>query len=115
MLWLIPGTVAFTVAKILQNDLAARGHLDHCLVACLIVLVTMLVLDWLWIPADGALGAARASSVAYVAASAYSLVAYRASGGAAIRECLIVRPSDWRYVTGVFAAVWEKIRGGGPR
>jgi O-antigen/teichoic acid export membrane protein len=115
MLLLIPGTVAFTVAKILQNDLAARGHLNHCLVACLLVLTTMLALDWLWIPQDGALGAARASSVAYVAASVYTLIAYRASGGATIRECLVVRAADWRYVTGVFAAVWSKIRGGGRR
>jgi O-antigen/teichoic acid export membrane protein len=112
MLLLIPGTVAFAVAKILQNDLAARGRLDQCLVACLISLVAMLVLDWLWIPADGALGAARASSIAYGAASAYLLVAYRLSGGAPIRECLIVRSSDWRYVTGVLQAVWEKVRGG---
>lgn len=109
--WLLPGTVAFTVAKILQNHLAARGHLNHCIVACSIVLVTMVTLDVLWIPSDGAFGAARASSIAYLASAAYTLVVYRRTGGAPILHCLVPQRGDLRYVREIGAAIGEKLRG----
>ena len=106
---LIPGTVAFTVAKILQNDLAARGHLNHCLVACCVVLVTMISLDIALVPSHGAFGAAVASSVAYGASAVYTLFAYWSAGGTNPSQCLLIRRSDWSYARQVIAAVREKI------
>ena len=109
LMYLVPGTVAFTVAKILQNDLLARGHVNQCLVACTVVLVTMIGLDIVLIPERGAVGAAMASSIAYIVSSLYTLVAYRRCGGAGFRECLVLRVSDWEYVTELLAAIREKV------
>ncbi|MEM7200801.1 MAG: polysaccharide biosynthesis C-terminal domain-containing protein [Planctomycetota bacterium] len=111
LLVLMPGTVAYTVAKILQNDLAARGHLDQCLQACFIVLVVMVSLDIALIPRMGAVGAAWASTVAYWASAIYSLWAYRAHGGASVMKCLIPRREDLKYARELYAAVREKIGG----
>jgi O-antigen/teichoic acid export membrane protein len=108
--WLLLGTVPFTVARVLQNDLAARRYLNSCIAAGLVVLLTMLLLDWLWIPAHGALGAARAAAVAFAAACFYTLWAYRRSGGAPVLDCLIPRRSDLVYVRDIASGVIDKLR-----
>jgi len=108
---LIPGTVAFIVAKVLQADLAARGHLNRCVTACSLVFVIMVVLDWMWIPEHGAVGAAYASSVAYIVSAIYSLFAYRMTGGGTVGACLLVRRSDLSYARELVSAVVEKVKG----
>lgn len=110
LLLLIPGTVGYTVAKVLQADLAARNHLQPCVNAGLGVLCIMLTLDALLIREHGASGAAVASSVAYLYASVYTLIAYRRSGGARLLECLVPRSSDWSYVQDIARAVLAKLR-----
>ncbi len=109
-LWLAPGTACFTLAKILQNDLAARGHLPACIGAGTIAFCTMIGLDVLWIPAQGAIGAAKASSVAYFASAAFTLWAYSRRGGARALECVWPRRGDGVYVREIGAAVWRKLR-----
>lgn len=110
LLVLVPGTVAYTVGKILQADLAGRNYLNQCLVACSIVLITMVTLDIWWVPVEGAVGAAWASSIAYVLSSIYTLFAYRLSGGGSILACLIPRAADTEYVRAVASALGEKLR-----
>lgn len=110
-LWLAPGTAAFTVAKILQNDLAARGHLNACMASGAISFVGMIVLDVLWIPEGGAIGAAQASSLAYLLAAGFTLWAYSRSGGAGMLECLVPRRGDGAYVRDIAAGIWRKLRG----
>lgn len=110
-LWLmVPGTAAFTVSKILQADLAARDHLQTCVNAQLIVLVSMLGFDVLWIPAHGASGAAAASTASYVLGTIYTVLAYSRQTGTAWWRCLFVHGSDFRYGADIFAAVWQKLR-----
>ncbi|MBL9078174.1 MAG: polysaccharide biosynthesis C-terminal domain-containing protein [Planctomycetes bacterium] len=115
-LWvLVPGTVAFTVSKVLQADLAARDRLQTCVHAQLLVLVTMLGLDVLLIPDHGAIGAAAASSVAYVASTIYTSVAYARQTGTPIWRFLFVQPGDFRYIRDIVVAVIHKVRGRGKR
>lgn len=110
LILLTPGTVAYTVSKVLQADLAARGHLHVCVRAQVVVLVTMIGLDILWMPTYGASGAALASTVAYIVSTMYTLWAYRRSTGTAIWTCLIMHPSDFRYVGQILNAVLAKLR-----
>lgn len=107
---LTPGTIAFTVSKVLQADLAARNKLDVCVNAQLVVMVTMLGLDWLWMPRYGATGAALASTVAYVASTLYTLWAYSRSTGTASWTCLVVHLSDFRYIRDIVNGVLVKLR-----
>jgi hypothetical protein len=110
LLALAPGTVAYTVSKVLQADLAARDRLQTCVHAQLVVFVAMLALDFAWIPSHGALGAAWASSVAYVLGSAWTLVAWSRQTGIAAWRCVIVHPSDFRYIRDIVAAILGKLR-----
>ena len=110
-LWLLaPGTVGFTVSKILQADLAARDELQTCVNAQVFVLITMLALDVWWIPSHGANGAALASTVAYVAGTVWTVVAYSRQTDTAAWRCLFVHPSDFGYIRDIFAAVIRKLR-----
>ncbi len=109
-LWLAPGTVAFTVVKILQNDLAARGHLNACMKSGALSFVTMIALDVLWIPSGGAIGAAQASTVAYLVAAAYMLWIYPRLGGASALECIVPQRGDMQYVREIASGIWRKLR-----
>ncbi|HEX5053071.1 MAG TPA: polysaccharide biosynthesis C-terminal domain-containing protein [Planctomycetota bacterium] len=110
LLMLVPGTVAYTVSKVLQADLAARNHLQTCVNAQLLALVVMLGLDLLWIPEQGAVGAAAASTVAYVSSTIFTLWAYGRQTGTPIWRCLFVHTSDFRYIREIAAAVVGKLR-----
>lgn len=110
LLWLTPGTVAYTVSKVLQADLAARDRLQTCVNAQLLVLVVMLGCDAWWIPQHGALGAAAASTVAYIASTAYTLIAYGHQTDTPAWRCLFVHPSDFSYIREILAAVRAKLR-----
>jgi O-antigen/teichoic acid export membrane protein len=110
-LWaLVPGTVAFTVSKVLQADLAARNRLQTCVNAQLIVLGVMLVLDLVLIPLWGAVGAAAASTAAYVVSTIYTLLCYAQGTGTPWSHCLLVHRADLRYVREIWNAVLGKIR-----
>jgi O-antigen/teichoic acid export membrane protein len=110
LLLLVPGTAAFTVSKILQADLAARDRLQTCVNAQVVVLVTMLALDVLWIPSRGALGAAAASTVAYLAGTVWTVFAYARETGTPAWRCLVVHRSDFRYIREIVGAVVGKLR-----
>jgi O-antigen/teichoic acid export membrane protein len=110
LLVLAPGTVAYTVSKVMQADLAARDHLDTCVAAQGLVFVVMLVLDVLWIPDQGAVGAAWASTVAYLVGTVFTVAAYSRQARTPMWRCLVVHPADFRYIGDVFVAVAAKLR-----
>lgn len=110
LVMLVPGTVAFTVSKVLQADLSARNHLQTCVNAQVLVLVTMLGFDLWLIPEHGAVGAAAASTIAYVASTIYTCIAYSRQTGTAIWRVLVVHPSDFGYIRHILAAILGKLR-----
>jgi Na+-driven multidrug efflux pump len=111
VLWLlVPGTVGFTVSKVLQADLAARNHLQTCVNAQVVVLVVMLGVDIWLIPEHGALGAAVASTIAYTVGTIWTVCAYCAQTKVSIWECLVVQPKDFRYIRDIIGAVINKLR-----
>lgn len=110
LLVLVPGTVAFTVSKVLQADLSARDRLQTCMNAQLVVLFVMLAGDLLLIPEYGAVGAAGASTVAYVVSTVYTCAAYSRETATPIWRVLVVHPADFRYIRDIAAAVIAKLR-----
>jgi Na+-driven multidrug efflux pump len=109
-LWMLaPGTVGFTVSKVLQADLAARDKLQTCVNAQVFVLVAMIALDLWLIPEHGAAGAAVASTIAYVAGTGWTLLAYSNQTGTPVWKCLVVHPSDFGYIRAIVVAVLRKL------
>ncbi|MSR38788.1 MAG: hypothetical protein EXS02_08140 [Planctomycetes bacterium] len=112
---LTPGTIAFTVSKILQADLAARSKLDICVRAQGFVLVLMLALDLLWIPEHGASGAALASSVAYIASTAYTVWVYARDTKLPVLSCLLMQKSDFKYFREIPGAIRRRLKRSEPK
>ncbi len=112
LLVLLPGTVAFTVSKLLQADLAARDRLQQCVNAQVMVLAVMLAGDAALVPDYGAVGAAAASTIAYVVATIYTLWVYSRETGTSSWKCLFVHGEDFRYVGDIVVSIWKKIRRG---
>ncbi len=66
MLLLLPGVVLLGGAKVLTNEIAGRGYPHYNSINSGLALVITVVLDLLLIPRYGVVGAALASSVAYI-------------------------------------------------
>jgi O-antigen/teichoic acid export membrane protein len=66
MLVLLPGVILLGGAKVLTNEIAGRGYPHYNSVNSGLALVITVVLDLLLIPRYGVVGAALASSVAYI-------------------------------------------------
>jgi O-antigen/teichoic acid export membrane protein len=63
--WILPGTVALSVAKVMCADLAARGKPEFSSIFAVVALGITVLLDLFLIPRMGIQGAALASSIAY--------------------------------------------------
>jgi len=75
--WILPGTVALSVGKVVAADLTARGLNIHLPISASIGLALTLIFDFLFIPRIGIQGAALASSVAYLGSAVYLFVVIR--------------------------------------
>jgi len=72
--WILPGTVALALGKVMAADLAGRDMNIHLPISALIGLLFTLGLDLFLIPRMGIQGAALASSLAYLAATLYLFI-----------------------------------------
>jgi len=63
--WILPGTIAFAVAKVMAADLTARGKPEYNSMIAVTCAVLTVLLDFALIPRMGIRGAALASSIAY--------------------------------------------------
>jgi O-antigen/teichoic acid export membrane protein len=75
--WILPGTVALSLAKVAASDLAGRHKTAYSSAAGIAALIVTVVLDFILIPRMGIRGAALASSVAYLINSVILLLALR--------------------------------------
>lgn len=103
---LLPGSLAYVVAKILHFDLAGRGRINLGILCTGITVAVMIVLDFLWIPRFGAQGAAAASLVAYLASALASVLIYARVAGVAALDLLVPRRSDRAH----YRAAWEGLK-----
>ncbi len=72
--WILPGTIVFSLGKVIGADLTAREMNSHNVISSLVGFVFTFLLDLLLIPRMGIRGAALASSIAYFAGGAYLLI-----------------------------------------
>lgn len=63
--WILPGTIALSVSKVICADLAGRGRPEFSSICAFLSLAVTVTLDLLLIPRMGINGAALASTVAY--------------------------------------------------
>lgn len=104
--WILPGTIALSLAKVGCADLAGRGKNGYSSVFSLVCFAVTITLDWLLIPRMGILGAALASSIAYSLNAILVLCALRHELQATWRELLI--PSRKELIA--YRQLWPRLR-----
>lgn len=102
LLLLLPGIVAFSIVRILYNDLAGRGRPEVGTAITGYGLFLTLVLDFILIPQLGMFGAAIASSVSYSASALVTLLVYRRITLVKIRKVLVPTQDDLFRLVRVF-------------
>ncbi len=98
LLVLLPGILGLTISKIVSSDLAGRGKPQYLTYISSISVVVTIALDFLLIPRIGIIGAALASSIAYITAGASSFGWFVRESGMQLREVFRFQKSDFNWV-----------------
>ena len=91
---LLPGIIGLAMAKVLAADLLGRGRPELTLRALLAAAAVAVLTSATLVPIAGPLGAAAASTIAYLVAGAALLATYVRVAGIAVGELLVPRMSD---------------------
>lgn len=78
---LLPGIVAFAPGAVLAGDFIGRGKPHWNTQASVLTLVVNIAVGWWLIPRQGAVGAAHASSIAYLCGAILMIVRFRQATG----------------------------------
>lgn len=95
--WILPGTIALSVGKVMSADLAARGKAGLNSIFAFIALTATLILDLILIPRMAIQGAALASSSAYFLDTALLALALKRELNVTWRFLLV--PSRGEFVS----------------
>ncbi len=92
--WLLPGIVFCAAYKLLAVVITQRGLLRFNLYGAIIGAFTTVVLDLVLIPRTGILGAAQASSIAYLTILTVTCLVLRFRLGIPVADLFLMRPAD---------------------
>lgn len=110
--WILPGTIALAMGKVMAADLAGRTLNIHLPISAAIGFAITILLDLYLIPRTGIQGAALASSLAYLAASAYLLLVIKRELKTSYRGLLLPSKAEWLVYVKLWTAVRAKFRAG---
>ncbi len=97
-LWLLPGMIGLSAAKIISADLSGRGKPQFAAYTAGVTIVITVVLDILLIPPYSINGAAIASSISYITSGALSIFWFYRETGVSPFDMLIPQPGDIRLL-----------------
>jgi len=95
---LLPGVTALTLPKVLSADFAARGKPHISMYITMVIFAVNVTLNILLIPRLGIVGAAIASSIAYILAAILMSYFYKRLTGTPIRQLFIIKRGDWKQL-----------------
>ena len=93
-LWLLPGILGIALTKIISANLSGLGKPQYTTYTSIITVVVTIVLDVALIPGYGIVGAAVASSIAYIASSILSVMWFSRETNIPWDEVVFVRRND---------------------
>ena len=93
--WIIPGIVTLSFARVLTNDIAARGRPEINGAISFMGLIANVLINLVAIPAMGISGAALASSLSYTLIAVLALIAYVRISGQRPLLTLFAPHEDW--------------------
>jgi O-antigen/teichoic acid export membrane protein len=92
--WLLPGILGVSLSKIISANLSGAGKPQYATYTSTITVVLTIVLDIALIPAFGIVGAAVATSIAYLASAVLSVVWFQRESQLRWTEVVVPRTSD---------------------
>jgi O-antigen/teichoic acid export membrane protein len=104
---LLAGIVALSAGRVLANDIAGRGFPNFNIYTGLAALVTNVVLNLLWIPRYGIVGAAWASTVAYTVSFLGNLFFYCQLSRHSWSKAVLFQRGDWALYLRAALASWQ--------
>ena len=111
---LLVGIVALSAARVLANDIAGRGFPRLNIYSGLAAVLTNVVLNLLWIPRYGIVGAAWASTASYTVSFLSALFFYCRLSGNRWTSVVLPQRGDWMIYlkTGkaLFQWAWARVR-----
>jgi O-antigen/teichoic acid export membrane protein len=109
LLALLPGILAMSVQFILGTALSGRGRPLPVTLAAALGFVVNLLLNLVWIPRYGIVGASLASSVSYTLVTLVVLVAYLRISESKLRDAFLLQKEDIRRFAGMFGRFKEAL------
>jgi len=109
---LLVGIIALSASRILNNDIAGRGQPMLNTYVGIFTLVTNVILNIIWIPRYGIVGAAWASTVSYSVSLLSSLSFYCRLSGNSWTKVILPQRGDWALYrrTAVALGQWAKAK-----
>jgi O-antigen/teichoic acid export membrane protein/glycosyltransferase involved in cell wall biosynthesis len=102
LLAILPGILAMSVQQVLGAHLGGRGHPLPGTLAAGLGFAANVVLNFLWIPRYGIVGASLASSISYTLVAVMVAVAFLRISRTRARDAFIPRKEDWSRIVGIF-------------
>lgn len=96
--WMLPGILMFVIARILMGRFAGQGHPLQLIAIFVPVLILNIILNLLFIPGYGGVGAAWASSISYSAGAVAILMVFSVKMKVPMREIMYFKKSDFSLI-----------------
>lgn len=100
IVWLLPGIVSFGYSRILANYLAGIGKPGLNAYRAIGSLIVNLILNIMWLPIYGVIGAAMATSVSYTLSALAGWILFSKYSGVSLCNSLIPNIDDFRSIWG---------------
>jgi O-antigen/teichoic acid export membrane protein len=91
---LLPGVVMLSLFQVYVVAIAADGRPGVGAIASIVAFVTNCLLNVIWIPRYGIVGAGLATTASYGLMATISVLAYRRLYGVSLRDMIFLRPSE---------------------
>ncbi len=96
--WMLPGILMFVIVRILSGRFAGQGQPLTLISIFVPALILNILLNFLWIPSHGGIGAAWASNVSYTAGALALLLVYSVKMQIPMYEIVRYRKSDFDFI-----------------
>jgi len=94
MILILPGIISMSSYKILTRNFSSRNRQQFPIIAASIALIVNICLNFLWIPGYGIEGAALASTISYVLATAILMVMFKRESNISFLKIMLIDGTD---------------------
>ncbi len=107
---LLPGIAILSASRVLANDIAGRGYPIVNTYRGIVTVITNVVLNILWIPRLGGVGAALASTISYTVSFLLAVIFYNKIANVSLKEIVLPGEFDVIIWKNFFLRLWNRFK-----